>query len=310
MFQSQRLRKRLEKMTVTINAGYAWIDGYAYHLDDTLEIELETASGNMDRIDNIVLRLDTANRWIKAFVVTGSYYSTNPVAPEIQRTATVDERCIAQISVARGTTAITQEMITDTRMDAEKCGWVTGSVEQIDFSQITAQFNTFFALYEANIQTRYAEYLRSVGSLETLAQTAFDDMSDEFEAYEDQQKEDFEAWVETIKDILDGNVAGNLLLLIEQKMQKVTVATVGGKLSLVIEDGLNMALAGFTAKDTTFNQDGTITEEDAAGNIKTTTFVSQSVITEEYQLVSGSRYTKTTTFNPDGSITERIIENE
>ncbi|NLG04854.1 MAG: hypothetical protein GX567_13640, partial [Clostridia bacterium] len=198
----------------------------------------------------------------------------------------------------------------DTRMDAEKCGWVTGSVEQIDFSQITAQFNTFFALYEANIQTRYAEYLRSVGSLETLAQTAFDDMSDEFEAYEDQQKEDFEAWVETIKDILDGNVAGNLLLLIEQKMQKVTVATVGGKLSLVIEDGLNMALAGFTAKDTTFNQDGTITEEDAAGNIKTTTFVSQSVITEEYQLVSGSRYTKTTTFNPDGSITERIIENE
>ncbi|NLG02228.1 MAG: hypothetical protein GX567_00090, partial [Clostridia bacterium] len=114
------MRKRLEKMTVTINAGYAWIDGYAYHLDDTLEIELETASGNMDRIDNIVLRLDTANRWIKAFVVTGSYYSTNPVAPEIQRTATVDERCIAQISVARGTTAITQEMITDTRMDAEK----------------------------------------------------------------------------------------------------------------------------------------------------------------------------------------------
>lgn len=298
-----------DDMSITINAGYAWIDGYAYHLDAPIVKQLETASGNMNRIDNIVVRLDTANRHVLSFAITGSYYAGEAVPPEVQRTATVTELCISQVNVAAGTTAITQAMIKDTRMDADLCGWVTGSVNQINFKQITAQFEEFFKKYEADIQAEHAEYLQTIGSLETQAQTSYDTMNAEFEAYEEAQKASFEAWVESIKDILDGNVAGNLLLLIEQKMQKVTLATVDGKLSLVIEDGLNMAIAGFTAKDTVFNSDGTITETDAAGNIKTTTFVSKTVITEEYQFISGSRYTKTTTF--DGSnISERIVENE
>lgn len=298
-----------DDMTITVNAGYAWIDGYAYHLDAPLTIQLETASGNMNRIDNIVVRLDTANRWIKSFGVTGSYYSGTATAPEIERSTTIDERCLAQISVAAGTTAITQSMITDTRADNTKCGWVTGTVEEINFSQITEQFNTFFAEYEANIQTQFANYLSTIGSLETQAQTSYDTMNAEFTAYEAQQKASFEAWVETVKDVLDGNVAGNLLLLIEQKMQKVTTKTVNNVLTLEIEDGLLMAINGFMAMDTVTNPDKTITQTDGSGNVKTTTFVSKNEITEEFVFVSGDRYTKTTTF-AGSSISERIVKNE
>ena len=93
---------------------------------------------------------------------------------------------------------------------------------------------------------------------------------------------------------------------------------------------MNLALAGFTACDTTFNTDGTITQTDKIGNVKTTTFVSKQKINEEYVLASGDRYTKTTSFSESeqnnaaarvrgrdrkttfgsNGITERIVKNE
>ena len=131
-------------------------------------------------------------------------------------------------------------------------------------------------------------------------------MDEGFTEYENQQKASFEAWVESIKDILDGNVAGNLLLLIEQKMQKVTLGIVNGKACLDIEEGLQLAMAGFTAKDYHFSDDQKmITETDAYGNVKTTTFISDALIEEEYLFTSGNRYKKTTTFNGN-DISERI----
>lgn len=298
-------------MTVKINDGYAWIDGYAYHLTEGLTLDIETASGNMNRKDNIVIRLDLTNRWIKGAAVTGTYYSGEAQAPAPSITPTIHELVIARINVAAGTTEITQDMIEDTRMDGKLCGWVCGAVEQIDFAQIKAQFDTFFEKYEADIQKQYAEYLQNIGSLETQGNTAYEDMKAQFEEYAAEQQADFEAWVESIKDILDGNVAGNLLLLIDEKMQKVNVkATPEGVNFLEIEDGLNMAIAGFTATDTHISDDKkTITQKDKMGNVKTTTFVSKQRIEEDYLLKSGDHYIKTTVFNGN-DIEERIKKYE
>lgn len=279
-----------DDMTITINEGYAWIDGYAYHLDAPLTFDLETASGNMNRMDNVVIRLDTANRWVRAFVVTGAYYAGASVAPEIVRSTTIDERCLCQIPIPSGATKVTQSMIIDTRADAEKCGWVTGAVDQIDLEQITLQFNTFFAEYQAEIQSQYETYHNNIVT------------------YETEQKADFEVWVASVKDILDTNVAGNLLLLIEQKMQKIVVQTVNEITTLVIEEELKLALAGFVAKETVFNTDGSITESDYLGNTKETVFNSDGSITTTYTFASGNSYTKITTFGTN-SVTERISKN-
>lgn len=295
-----------DDMTVTIHTGYAWIDGYAYHLTEDIIVDLETASGNMNRIDNIKIRLDLTNRWILHDQDTGNYYAGEPIAKDPEITATVHDLVIARVLVAAGTTAITQDMITDTRMDETLCGWVCGAVQQISFEQITAQFETFFAKYKADIQSEYAQYLTNIGSLETQAQTRYDSMDEQFTAYENMQKANFEAWVESIKDILDESVAGNLLLLIDQKMQKVTITVVDGKTCLDIEEGLQLAMSGFTAKDTHFSDDKKlITETDAHGNVKTTTIVSANHFEEEYSFTSGNRYKKTTIINGN-DISERI----
>ena len=65
-----------------------------------------------------------------------------------------------------------------------------------------------------------------------------------------------------------------------------------------------MALQGFEAKTTTFNDDGSITETNADGDTLTTTFNEDGSITEVFK--GKKTITKTTTFNEDGSISEVI----
>ena len=65
-----------------------------------------------------------------------------------------------------------------------------------------------------------------------------------------------------------------------------------------------MALQGFHACSTIFNDDGSITETNQDGHTKTTMFNADGSITETF--VGEKTITKTTTFNADGSISEVI----
>lgn len=65
-----------------------------------------------------------------------------------------------------------------------------------------------------------------------------------------------------------------------------------------------MAIQGFIASNITFNDDGSITETNANGEILTTVFKTDGSI--EQIFVGSKTITKTTTFNNDGSITEAI----
>lgn len=179
-------------MTVKINEGYAWIDGYKYHLDAPLVIDIETASGSMNRKDNIVVRLDLTNKWVRSFRVTGAYYSEEAMPPEPDISARIHELVIARINVAAGTTEITQDMIEDTRMDGDLCGWVCGTVEQIEFEQIYSQFKAFQEL-------KKEEFIEYIGDLEN-----------ELQENTTKWANNFTAWLENLKQQLDEDAAGNL----------------------------------------------------------------------------------------------------
>lgn len=66
-----------------------------------------------------------------------------------------------------------------------------------------------------------------------------------------------------------------------------------------------MAIQGFVAKTTVFNEDGSITETNTDGHTKTTSFNADGSITEVF--VGEKTITKKTSFNEDGSITEVIL---
>ena len=54
-------------MSVTVKAGYAWLIGYGYQNTEPLVIDLEVASGNLNRYDAIKIKLDLSARTIKAY---------------------------------------------------------------------------------------------------------------------------------------------------------------------------------------------------------------------------------------------------
>lgn len=297
-----------EGMRIKITAGYAWIDGYGYHLDAPLVLDLETASGNMNRADSIVIRLDLTNRWIKAFVLTGTYYAGAPVPPAPEISATIHEIAPAHINIPAGTTEITQDMIEDTRAEDTICGWVCGAVEQISFEQITAQFNQFFANYKADILSDYEDYTREIGSLETQAGARYDSMDREFTQYENQQKAEIaqwrqdeeaylNAWLETVqagyfawldglRDVLDENVAGHL----QNEIEAAAVDVFNRYYGLVAQqvdflpDGRIITTNAEAEIETAFGHDGN-------GNETATTTISP---TEGMYI-----YVKTSVFMPD-----------
>lgn len=110
------------RLAVRVGTGQAWINGYWYKNDTWKEIDLAPADDTNDRIDRIVLRLDTVNaRNIEAVVKTGTP-AANPTAPDLERTEQIYELSLATVRVNSGATSITASNITDTRDDEILCG--------------------------------------------------------------------------------------------------------------------------------------------------------------------------------------------
>jgi len=138
-------------MTVTVQAGRAWINGYILINDDDYILTLNPADGVLNRIDRIVLRYDTADREIRIEVKQGTFASS-PVAPALQRDADAYELGIADIAINKGAISISQANITDLRFNSTYCGIVTGTVNQIDTTNLFAQYEAAFHEWFAELK--------------------------------------------------------------------------------------------------------------------------------------------------------------
>lgn len=139
-------------MSVQVAAGWGFIK--CKYLNNTAAAQFTLANADvvLNRIDRVVMRLDTANRNMSLAVKQGTAAST-PTAPALTRvTGGVWELSLAQIYVGAGVTTITQANITDERADTSLCGYVTGLIEQIDTTNLFAQFTAAFNAWFTNVQ--------------------------------------------------------------------------------------------------------------------------------------------------------------
>jgi hypothetical protein len=130
-------------MKSVIEPGYAWINGYMYKLDADLQLTHDAADPGADRIDRIVIRLDTRleNRYVKAFILGGTP-AVSPVPPSLTRDANIYEISLAQVLIRAGRSYIEPMQITDERLDASVCGLVN-SLIQVDTAAMQAAFDAF-----------------------------------------------------------------------------------------------------------------------------------------------------------------------
>jgi len=286
-----------DNMTVSVATGYTNIEGKVRFFAQAQEFTLDTADATYPRIDAIILERSDSDRDIFAKYIVGAK-STNPVPPTMVRESGIYQICLAQIYIGVGAVKITQENITDTRTNTALCGYVAGTVDKIDFSQFTAQFESYFSNKKSDINAQYDAYVLYIKNLETKGSKSYDDMVAAFEEYKNLQQSAFSAWFQTMKDQLSEDAAGHLQNEIDDA---------NASLSSLDAKTLKQFL-GFVAQTTVFNSDGSIACTNSAGNKKLTVFNADGSITDKYTDTDGSTLlmTHTTVFNTDGSIVETL----
>ena len=219
-------------MKVTLRAGAAWINGYMYNNTTDLELTIQTADAVNSRKDRVVLRLDHEKREIKAYVKKGTP-SSSPVAPALQRDADAYELAVAEVHVRNGVVVITQEAVTDVRLNKDLCG-VVNSLLQADTTMIFNQYWDWFV----RTKQKYEEDNSVI-------------MSDFRKFMEDEKKRyntEFTAWFQNLKNVLDTNTAGNLLNEINKINDKWNATLVElDKKSQAVQHGLNVINAPFAS---------------------------------------------------------------
>ena len=140
-------------MAIRVKSGLGWINGYYCKNDGDYQLTLSPANGTLPRIDAVVLRWSRSNRSISLEVKTG-VATSSPSAPPLERSADNYELMLASISVVAGATSIAQANITDKRPDSTVCGWVKGVVDQIDTTDLFAQYDDAFQTWFADLQSQ------------------------------------------------------------------------------------------------------------------------------------------------------------
>ena len=138
------LRVTANGMACTVRAGRAWINGHYYFNDAPLSFAAVTAPAGGNRWDRIMLRLDNsvAERRVALRYVQG-VAANNPTKPEPVRSGSIYELVLADVFVGTNATSVA---VTDTRNDANLCGWVYSTAgDNSFFTSLDADFTEWFA---------------------------------------------------------------------------------------------------------------------------------------------------------------------
>lgn len=154
-------------MQVAVEPGVCHIQG-AMGIEPNRRILVVQAAEAQDRIDTVVARLDlsVAVRSIDLYVRKGTA-ADSPQAPALTRDSTTWEIGLANLFIARNTATISQQRITDTRLDTTRCGLVAQTVGELDtapyFAQLMSQIEAHQEAAESQIQL-LQEAIQSVES--------------------------------------------------------------------------------------------------------------------------------------------------
>lgn len=173
-------------MDIKIRSGRAWFNHTWSYNDSDYVLTVDAPEVVLSRKDAVVLEIDSSTgvRANSFKMVRGTPAST-PQPPVMTHTNTVNQYPLAYITVTAGTTEITASKIESTRGTAS-CPFVTGIINTIDISNLSAQW-----------QAQFNEWM--------------EENEDEYSSWSTAQRADFDQWFADIRIELDENVAALLL---------------------------------------------------------------------------------------------------
>lgn len=135
-----------QDMTIKVSPGSGFINGHYLSVPEGGDeyLTLPIAHPSLPRIDSIIMGLDLGERQVTLYVKPGQAAAApEPVA--LQRDDTIYELELARITLLAGAGSISQSDILDTRPDPDRCGLVTGLIDQFDVSGF---FQAAYASFE------------------------------------------------------------------------------------------------------------------------------------------------------------------
>lgn len=190
--------EKAQGLTLVVKAGRANINGAFYWQKDDETITLEKNSATKSY--NIILRLNDNDAYRNITLVASD------INNGITRSDSIYDLVLATVTVAGNATEIKGSDITDTRLDSNRCGAVTGTIKSVQsmdlFYQVTELFKEIKAQNESDMNANRTE---------------------------------FNDWFETVKDTLDSDTAGKLanrLSNVEKMLMENHFTTI-----LLTEDG-------------------------------------------------------------------------
>lgn len=241
--QLQVVEMATPQMQIGVERGQAWINGYWYENTDTLYLPIDVADGVLNRIDSVVLRLGFSERNMWLAVKKGTP-AINPIAPEVTRTADYYELQLATINIPASSIKITQAQITDTRMNQDVCGWVTGVVEQLDTTTLFNQFESYFDEFKQFYENDYANWTTEQKQVYitwvTLQKNDYVNWTNEQKAEYDEWyalhidlwQNEFTTWFENIKGQLSEDAAGAIQVELDEheaRLDNIEKMLISGK---------------------------------------------------------------------------------
>lgn len=142
-------------MHVSVQPGSGWVNGYYITIsDDGPEVlTVPTANPSLSRIDSVIMGLNYVDREVQLYIKSGAV-SSSPSAVSLQRDNDLYEMELAQIAVGAGVASISQANITDMRQNTSRCGIVKGTIDQIDTTDLFAQYDDAFKTWFDDIQSQ------------------------------------------------------------------------------------------------------------------------------------------------------------
>ena len=206
-----------ENMSITHGVGHAWINGVAYWNTTPFVLDIATADGSLNRYDSLMLRLDLSVNETYAVIVQGAY-ATTPTPPACTRNAETFDLKLCDIYVPAGCTKITQDQITDTRLNSSVCGVPVFPVEHLDTTSFYRQIATDLANFQKRNEADFTAWVEDQKdtNLATLAA-----LVEIVRNTSDNSRDEILALLAQLNNLVDADTVGELILAINNTQKAV-----------------------------------------------------------------------------------------
>lgn len=201
-------------MNVLVSPGFATVNGCMKLEESQRTLAVQAASALYDRIDTVVVRLNDndSERICDLYILEGTPASS-PVRPALTRTESIWELGLADLFVAKNSTVVSNQRITDTRYETARCG-VISSISEFDTTALYQQIQADLEAFQSEEQVEFQEWFDNIRN--QLSEDAAGNLQNQIDAEKEIRSED------------DRNIWRDLTRNVKEIKTTATEAILGG----------------------------------------------------------------------------------